>query len=301
MFCARPAVRNTIKTKAISVGRRTIILYSFAHLLEVVGRERDIIGELMLRRSFLQAAGAAGVAGASVDSGAARTRYYTMESLLLENGEQVGRLHDFMSHAFIPSARKVHTGPMVLLEALVAPHVPQFLVIAGFGSVTDALSLYPRLHQQEGYTAAVEKWEGGATPPYVQTASALLEAADYSPEFPTESAKQPRIFELRTYHSPTWRQLGALHQRFSGREVAIFHRSGIHPLFYTSTVFGSNLPNLTYLIPFDDLAAREKAWSAFGADPEWTKVRKESVAKDGEIASVIQISLFKATAYSPFQ
>jgi len=239
--------------------------------------------------------------GAATDAGPARTRYYTLESFYLENGEQVARLHDFLSHAFVPAARKVYTGPMLVLEAVVAPHVPQILVIAGFASATDALSLYPRLHQQEGYSGAVEKWEAGAIPPYEQSASTLLEAAEYSPEFPAESAKQPRIFELRTYHSPTWRQLGALHQRFSGREIAIFHRSGIHPLFYTSTVFGNNLPNLTYLIPFDDLASREKAWSAFGADPEWVKVRKESVAKDGEIASVIQISLFKATAYSPFQ
>jgi hypothetical protein len=59
------------------------------------------------------------------------------------------------------------------------------------------------------------------------------------------------------------------------------------------------MPNLTYLIPFDDLAAREKAWNAFGSDPEWLKVRKESVDRDGQIASILQISLFKATAYSP--
>jgi hypothetical protein len=256
----------------------------------------------MLRRSFLQAVGAAGVAAGQPDSGAPRTRFYTFESVLMKNGDQVARLHDFMSHAFLPAARRLHGGPIIFLEALVAPHLPQFASVMGFASAADALSLYSRLHQQEGYSAAVERWESGANPPYEQTASALLEAADYSPEIPAgEPAKQPRIFELRTYHSPTWRQLGALHQRFAGREIPIFHRNGIHPLFYTSTVFGNNLPNLTYLIPFDDLAAREKAWSAFGADADWLRVRRESVAKDGEIASVIQISLFKATAYSPIQ
>ena len=256
----------------------------------------------MLRRSFLRTVGAAGAAGANPDASATRTRFYTIESLFLKNGEQVARLHDFMSRAFFPAARALHSGPMIFLEALVAPHLPQFAIVMGFASPSDALSLYTRLHQQEGYTAAVERWESGPNPPYEQTASTLLEAADYSPEIPAgEPAKQPRIFELRTYHSPTWRQLGALHQRFAGREIPIFHRNGIRPLFYTSTVFGNNLPNLTYLIPFEDLAAREKAWTAFGADAEWIKVRKESVARDGEIASVMQISLFKATAYSPFQ
>ena len=93
----------------------------------------------------------------------------------------------------------------------------------------------------------------------------------------------------------------ALHDRFSGPEIKIFHRVGIRPLFYTSTVIGQNIPNLTYLIPFENLAEREKAWNAFGADPEWVKVRKESIDKHGQISSVIQISLFKATEYSPIK
>ena len=74
---------------------------------------------------------------------------------------------------------------------------------------------------------------------------------------------------------------------------------GVHPVFYSSTVFGANRPNLTYLIPFDNLAAREKAWNAFGADEEWIKVRKESVERDGQITAVIDLSLHRATAYSP--
>lgn len=58
-------------------------------------------------------------------------------------------------------------------------------------------------------------------------------------------------------------------------------------------------PNLTCLTPFANLAEREKAWSAFGADPEWMKVRKESIDRGGQISSQMQISLFRATAHSP--
>lgn len=129
----------------------------------------------------------------------------------------------------------------------------------------------------------------------------LLQATDYSPEPAADAAprKTQRVFELRQYHSPTWNQLAALHERFAGPEIKIFHRCGIHPVFYSSTLFGPNMPNLTYLIPFDSLDAREKAWAAFGADPEWQKVRKESIDRHGQISSIIQISLYKATPYSP--
>jgi hypothetical protein len=89
------------------------------------------------------------------------------------------------------------------------------------------------------------------------------------------------VFELRTYHAPSAWQLRALHERFAGPEIKIFHRVGVHPLFYSETVFGPMRPNLTYLMPFDNLAEREKAWAKFGADPEWIKVRKESIDRSG--------------------
>ncbi|MGH9675260.1 MAG: NIPSNAP family protein, partial [Bryobacteraceae bacterium] len=70
-------------------------------------------------------------------------------------------------------------------------------------------------------------------------------------------------------------------------------------ILYSSTIIGANIPNLTYVIPFDNLAAREKAWATFAADPEWIKVRQESIDRHGQITSVIQIGLYRATPYSP--
>jgi hypothetical protein len=58
---------------------------------------------------------------------------------------------------------------------------------------------------------------------------------------------------------------------------------------------------LTYLIPFDNLAAREKAWNAFSADEEWTRVRQESINRSGQISAVMQISLYRAMPYSPIR
>jgi hypothetical protein len=50
-----------------------------------------------------------------------------------------------------------------------------------------------------------------------------------------------------------------------------------------------------------DHDAREKARDAFGGDPEWVKVRAESVARGGQIVNYQNISLWRATAYSPLQ
>jgi hypothetical protein len=92
-----------------------------------------------------------------------------------------------------------------------------------------------------------------------------------------------------------------LHERFGSAEVKIFHRSGIHPILYADTIVGPDLPNLTYFMPFATLADREKAWDVFGADPEWIKVRAESVAKGGQIVDNNNLSLWRAAPYSPIQ
>jgi hypothetical protein len=240
---------------------------------------------------------------AGAAAGPAKTRFYTLQQMYLKNGTQPERNHDFLSKFFLPALGEVHKGPKIVLEALVAPHMPQIALILGVQSLDELQNLSKTLWKNEALQKAYEAFENNPEPPCEHYSESLLEAADYSPEIVplAPPPKTPRIFELRTYHSPTWRQLKALHERFAGPEIKIFHRSGVHPVLYSSTLFGANMPNLTYLIPFESLAAREKAWAAFGADPEWIKVRKESVEKHGQIASVIQVSLFRATPYSPIR
>ena len=228
-----------------------------------------------------------------------KSRYYLLENYFLRHSTQLARISEFMSQGFLPAANKIHSGAKIFLEALVAPHMPQYMTVLEMDSLEGLSQLRAGLRADEAFQKALAAWENGPEPPCEHFSHTLLKATDYSPPVTPSKPGAPRIFELRAYHSPTWRQLAALHQRFAGPEIKIFHRVGVHPILYTETVIGPNMPNLTYLTPFESLAAREKAWDTFGADPEWIKVRKESIDAHGQIASVIQISLWKATAYSP--
>ena len=228
-----------------------------------------------------------------------RPRYYLLENYFLRNSTQLPRLNAFMSEGYLPAVEKIHSGPKLFFEALVAAHMPQFVTVQGFQSLDEIAALPDRLANNDAYRKAFSAWEDGPEPPYEDLTRTILKATGYSPEIKAGKPAKPRIFELRVYHSPTWKQLAALHERFSGPEIKIFHRLGIHPMLYTETMAGSKMPNLTYLTPFDSLAEREKAWDAFGADPEWVKVRKESIDRHGQISSVIQITLLRVTQYSP--
>lgn len=230
-----------------------------------------------------------------------KTKYFLLENYYLRHSTQLERIQEFMKNGLLPAATKCLKGPKFFSEALVAAHMPQFLVLLGFESLTELGAIRTRLNQDETFRKAFAAWESGPEPPYEHFSQTVLKAAEYCPEVELSASrpKAPRVFELRTYHSPTWRQLAALHERFAGPEIKIFHRVGVRPIIYSETLFGPNMPNLTYLTPFESLAAREKAWEAFAADPEWLRARKESIDTHGQIASVIQITLLKAAPYSP--
>lgn len=228
-------------------------------------------------------------------------RFYAAQYFYLKNGTQPARVHDYLKNGVLPVLKRAGAGPSLVLEALVAPHMPQVAIITGFSSWEDLYKARASASADPEWVKQNSAWEAGDESAVESASVVLLEAAPYSPPLvaDAEPRKTPRVFELRVYHSPTGRQLRALHGRFSGAEIGIFHRSGIHPVLYSSTVVGPAMPNLTYVIPFDNLDAREKAWARFAADPEWIKVRKESIDKYGQISSVMQISLWKATPYSP--
>jgi hypothetical protein len=246
--------------------------------------------------------GAAALPGLAAEGVIDKTyRTYMFWQLFLKNGTQPQRVHEYLQKGLIPALRRAKAGPVLAMEALVAPHMPQVAAVIGFKSLADVSAVYESMEKDGELGKLFEVWERGEEPAAETQSSMILQATDYSPELVVDKAprKTPRLFELRVYHSPTGRQLRALHERFAGPEIRIFHRVGVHPVLYTNTLIGPNVPNLTYLIPFDNLDAREKAWAAFGADPEWQKVRRESIEKHGQISSVIQISLYRAMPYSP--
>ena len=230
-----------------------------------------------------------------------KTRLYRLDYFYYRQGDQGARLNQFLSSQ-MPLFTK-HSRAFGVFTAVMAPHTQTMMVLSGFSSFEELTAAGRQIESDSGYQKAHEEFERGTDPPYDAAQRVLLEATGFSPEIVplAEKPKSPRYFELRIYHSPTLRQLRMLHERFAGPEIQIFHRSGVHPILYANTMIGPDIPNLTYLIPFGTLAEREKAWDAFGADPQWAKVRAESVARGGQIVNYNNISLWRAAAFSPIQ
>jgi len=107
-------------------------------------------------------------------------------------------------------------------------------------------------------------------------------------------AKDSRCFELRTYTVREGSSIDLLHSRFRDHTNRLFKKHGMTIVGFWQPV--AKPDQLIYLLAYKDAAARDAAWAAFGADPEWVKVRTE-MAVQLQVDNVFM----SATDYSPLK
>ncbi|HEX8309982.1 MAG TPA: NIPSNAP family protein [Chthoniobacteraceae bacterium] len=105
-----------------------------------------------------------------------------------------------------------------------------------------------------------------------------------------------RVFEMRTYFAPEGK-LDALHARFRDHTIALFEKHGMTNLGYWVPIENPDR-KLIYVLAYPSREARQKAWAAFGADPEW-KAAKTASEANGTLVSKVEELYLQATDYSP--
>lgn len=106
------------------------------------------------------------------------------------------------------------------------------------------------------------------------------------------------IYELRVYDAIPGK-LPALNERFAKITLGFFKKYGLKVVgFWTDEIGLTN--RLTYMLAFDDMAQRDKAWAAFRADPERIKAFAET-EKDGPIVAHVINTIMRPTEYSPMK
>jgi hypothetical protein len=107
-------------------------------------------------------------------------------------------------------------------------------------------------------------------------------------------ARDSRCFELRTYTVREGSSIDLLHSRFRERTTPLFKKHGMSIIGYWQPVTKPN--TLIYMLAYKDGAARDAAWAAFGADPDWVKTRTEM-----QVAVQVENVFMSATDYSPLK
>lgn len=105
------------------------------------------------------------------------------------------------------------------------------------------------------------------------------------------------VYELRVYYAAEGK-LDALHARFRDHTMQIFEKHGMKNVGYFVPEGANPERKLVYVLEHKSRQASRESWKAFGADPEWQQVAKES-EKNGRLVSKVDSTFWKLTDYSP--
>ena len=242
--------------------------------------------------------------GGQTSAGGAGPDVYLWRQYVLRTGTEPRRVGDFLEHAMVPALNRLGHRPIGVFEGVAGVTTPAIFTLTPLASLDAVGTLDARLAQDEEFTRAGSAYldATAADPAFVRQEMSLLTAFDKFPHIVLPAAtanKGPRLFELRIYESPSERAHRAKVRMFAEMgEIEIFRRVGLTPVFFSRTIIGPHMPNITYMLVHENTAGREKSWETFRNDPEWKKLSSTPGYSDAEIVSNITTLLLRPSTYS---
>ena len=203
---------------------------------------------------------------------------YRLKIYHLKDSTEISRVSDFLKDHYLPAAHSLGQKQIgVFLEKSPAFGVNIYL-FSPLSSLDELNSFDQKLMQDKKYADAFKTFNtyDGKNPFYQRVETIVLDAFPKMPfiESPLlKAVKSARVYELRNYESPTEEMgLNKIKMFNVGNEVALFKRLNFNAVFYASVISGPRMPNLMYMITFENMADHDAKWASFRDDPEWKKL-----------------------------
>ncbi len=261
----------------------------------------------MQRRNFLAsalAAGATQLAGAAqTPSGSGAREFYELRKYRLDSGPQQKLTNQYLEQALIPALNKMGISPVGAFNLEIGPETPTLYLLLPSSSLETLVTADLKLAKDEEFVKAAQPfWAAPAKEPaFVRVESELLSAFEGHPKLtvpPPTAEHGKRVFQLRTYESPSHAAHVRKVEMFHAGEFDIFAKAGFWQVFYGDALVGQRLPKLTYMLSFPDLAEMNGKWSAFSSNPDWKKLTADPRYSYESIVNNITNLILNPTSYS---
>lgn len=261
----------------------------------------------MKRRQFLGSSLAASAlalqSNAQTGNTGASRQYYELRKYHLESGPQEKLIDGYLEQAFIPALNRLGMTPVGAFSLYIGPETPSIYLLIPGSSLEALVTAELHLAQDQQFTEAAKAfWNAPAKEPaYERIESQLMIAFEGYPTLtvpPVTAAKGSRVFQLRTYESPSHADHVRKVEMFHSGEFDIFKKAGFWQVFYGDTLVGPRLPNLTYMLSFPDLAQMNDLWKAFSTNPDWKKLVNSPKFNYESIVSNVSNLVLNPKSYS---
>ncbi|MXZ17296.1 MAG: NIPSNAP family containing protein [Rhodothermaceae bacterium] len=210
-------------------------------------------------------------------------QYFEMITYHTNIGPRKSRVADFYRDAALPAYGRLGIGPIGVFSPLYGPNDPSLYILVPHQNVETALRGSTLLLDDEEFRRSGASFLNSSLddPSYVHQERQLMYAFVDMPQIAVPVKESNRIFELRIYESHNviagQKKIAMFNE---GGEIAIFHKTGLTPVFFGETIFGPRMPNLTYMLGFESMSERDAAWDRFIVDPEWIALRDDPTYAD---------------------
>lgn len=200
--------------------------------------------------------------------------FYELRKYTLTTGPQTALTETYFAHALLPALGRLGIGPVGAFRLEVGPETPAFYLLIPSRSVETLVNLELTLARDAQFLEAANPFLAApaTSPAFLRIESSLFRAFEGWPRLVLPTPTPSRIFQLRTYESPSHRDHVLKVEMFHHGEFDIFRSAGFAQVFYGDALIGPRLPNLTYMLSFPDQPALDAAWDRFRADPAWQKL-----------------------------
>lgn len=242
---------------------------------------------------------AAVIGQAAVAADDAGREFYELKVYTLKAAKQPV-LDDYLRKAYIPALAKLGIGPVGVFSEKGANDAVLVYVLTVLTSPAQISELRDRLAADDDYKKAAADYLGAkaADPVYDRIESSVLAAIGGMPHIAKPDTAKPRILNLRIYENHNERANATKVEMFNTAELPIFKHDGLTPVFFSTAIAGSHMPNVTYMLVFADDAERQAAWKKFGGDPDWQALKSKPEYADKEIVSKITNRILVPASYS---
>lgn len=258
----------------------------------------------MDRREFLAMSGAAGAAALGLFGGVARAAeasardYYELRAYEVTSEEQRKAFETFMTEAAIPALNRLDISPIGVF--LPAEELSPIRILLRHRSLESVVITRQKLYADAEFLVkgADHLNAPASSPAYARMECSLLIAFSGMPQLETPVKGAGRVFQLRTYESPSVKTGKKKIEMFNTAELAIFRKTGLTPVFFGEMLIGAKMPNLTYMLGFESMEEQEAAWKRFREDPDWLALRAKPDYSDKAILCGITNHFLKPSACS---
>lgn len=223
--------------------------------------------------------------------------FYELRTYQFRFGASQTSLDTYLKDALIPALNRQGVKNVGVFREWGKSDPPKLRVLIPYPSAEAFTTMAGKLADDSAYAQASQAYNE-LTPdkiPFSRYTSSLLSAFDGLPQLAVP-AKESRIFELRTYEGYSEDAVRRKVKMFNVDELPIFYKVKLNPVFFGEVVAGENMPCLTYMLVFKDMAERDANWKAFSANPDWKRISPLPEYANS-VSNIVRVFL-EPTAYS---